>query len=280
MFAVIGKKIFDKLNDSYDFNVANNTLSAELVPNGTFPVIIEIDDWTTTAGAPRFISWRGTLPYAIKFITQGVSGAATQTQISITSGKTYICTYDYESDFGVRVDIGTTVLGDTASNDVYEGVDQAVGTATVEFLFTSNYTGDAYLTITNLSTDSSSEGWLSNISVKEVNNKVFPVIIPQGTSYPATTFEIANVDNFITKSSSLASCDVSLRIACFADNYNTTYNQSKAVVEALDYYSVTYTEDGVSYTAKFRFVSLDDDYYKLPEKFYKNLIFNCLITKN
>ncbi len=112
------------------------------------------------------------------------------------------------------------------------------------------------------------------------SNKVFPVIIPQGTSYPATTFEIANVDNFITKSSSLLACEVGINISTFADDYATTYNQSKAVVEALDLYSVTYTEDSVSYTATFRFDYLNDDYYKSAEKFYKNLIFNCLITKN
>jgi len=89
------------------------------------------------------------------------------------------------------------------------------------------------------------------------NNKVFPVIIPQ-----------------------LNSCDVSIRIACFADTYGATYNQAKAAVEALDLFVVTYTEDSVSYTAKFRFLDLDDDYFKTPEKFYKNVNFNCLIIKN
>ncbi len=29
------------------------------------------------------------------------------------------------------------------------------------------------------------------------NNKVFPVIIPQGVSYPCSTFEITNVSNFV-----------------------------------------------------------------------------------
>lgn len=112
------------------------------------------------------------------------------------------------------------------------------------------------------------------------NNKVFPVIIPQGVAYPCSTFEITNVSNFLSKGSSLDSCDVSIRIACFADTYNTTYNQAKAAVEALDLYEVTYTEDSVSYTAKFRFLDLDDDYFKTPEKFYKNVNFNCLIIKN
>ena len=89
---------------------------------------------------------------------------------------------------------------------------------------------------------------------------VFPVIIPQGTDYPATTYEIANVSNFMSKGSSLASCDVSVNISCFAEGYGTTYNQAKAVVEALDLYQVTYSEDGQSYTAKFRFMNLDDEY--------------------
>ena len=112
------------------------------------------------------------------------------------------------------------------------------------------------------------------------SNKVFPVIIPQGVSYPCSTFEITTVSNFLSKGGSLNSCDVSIRIACFADTYNATYNQAKAAVEALDLYEVTYTEDSVSYTAKFRFLDLDDDYFKTPEKFYKNVNFNCLIIKN
>jgi hypothetical protein len=84
----------------------------------------------------------------------------------------------------------------------------------------------------------------------------------------------------MSKGSSLNSCDVSVNIACFADDYATTYNQAKAVVDALDLYEVSYTEVGQSYTAKFRFENLDDEYFKTPEKFYKNLTFNCLIIKN
>ena len=68
------------------------------------------------------------------------------------------------------------------------------------------------------------------------SNKVFPVIIPQGVSYPCSTFEITNVSNFLSKGASLNSCDVS--------------------------------------------IDLDDDYFKTPEKFYKNVNFNCLIIKN
>jgi len=84
----------------------------------------------------------------------------------------------------------------------------------------------------------------------------------------------------MSKGSSLESCDVSVNISCFAEGYGTTYNQAKAVVGALDLYQVTYSEDGQSYTAKFRFMNLDDEYYKQPEIFYKNLTFNCLIIKN
>ena len=111
------------------------------------------------------------------------------------------------------------------------------------------------------------------------NNKVFPVIVPQDSIFPCSTYEITNVSNFLSKGSSLNSCDVSIRIACLADNYNTTYNQAKAAVEALDLYEVEYTEDSVDYIAKFRFIDLDDDYFKTSEKFYKNINFNCLIIK-
>ena len=111
-------------------------------------------------------------------------------------------------------------------------------------------------------------------------NKVFPVRINQTTSYPATTYEIRDVDNFISKGNSLDSCDISIGINCFAIDYATTYSQAKAAVEALDLYSVTYTEDSVSYTAKFNFESLSDEYFNTPEVFYKEIIFNCLIIKN
>ena len=112
------------------------------------------------------------------------------------------------------------------------------------------------------------------------NNRVFPVIVSQGDNpFPCTTYEITNVSNFLSKGSSLNSCDVTIRLACFADTYNQTYNQAKAAVEALDLYEVEYTEDSVDYVAKFRFIDLDDDYFKTSEKFYKNIIFNCLIIK-
>ena len=120
----------------------------------------------------------------------------------------------------------------------------------------------------------------SDFRIANGMRKVFPVIIPQGVVYPATTFEIMNVSNFLSKGSSLNSCDVSIRIACFADSYLTTYNQAKATVEALDLITVPYTEDGIGYKAKFRFETLDDEYFKSAEKFYKNVIFNCLIIKN
>lgn len=112
------------------------------------------------------------------------------------------------------------------------------------------------------------------------SSKVFPVRINQTTSYPATTYEIRDVDNFISKGSSLDSCNVSIGINCFALDYATTYSQAKAAVEVLDLFSITYTEDGVSYTAKFNFESLSDEYFNTPEVFYKEIIFNCLIIKN
>ena len=112
------------------------------------------------------------------------------------------------------------------------------------------------------------------------SNKVFPVIMSQTASYPATTYRIEDVDNFISKGSSLESCNVTIRISCLAETYITTYNQSKAVVEALDLYKVVYVEDAQSYTAKFNFSSLTDEYHETAEVYYKDIIFNCLIIKN
>jgi len=112
------------------------------------------------------------------------------------------------------------------------------------------------------------------------NDKVFPVIVNQTTSYPATIYNIEDVSNFISKGNSLKSCNLVIRVACFADSYGTTYNQAQGVVEALDLYSVTYTESGESYTAKFNFSSLNDEYHNTAEVYYKDIFFNCLIIKN
>tara|TARA_R100000329_G_scaffold34030_1_gene31702 strand:+ start:1589 stop:1999 length:411 start_codon:yes stop_codon:yes gene_type:complete len=111
-------------------------------------------------------------------------------------------------------------------------------------------------------------------------NRVFPVKISQTSPYPATTYEIRDVDNFLSKQSSLKSCNVSIGVNCYAKDYDTTYLQAKAVVEALDLYQVVYTEDSVQYTAKFNFQSLSDEYFNTPEIYYKEIIFNCLIYKN
>jgi len=112
------------------------------------------------------------------------------------------------------------------------------------------------------------------------SNKVFPVIMNQTASYPATTYRIEDVDNFIAKGSSLDSCNVSIRISCLSPIYSTTYEQSKAVVNALDLYKVLYTEGTQSYTAKFNFSSLTDEYHETAEVYYKDIMFNCLIIKN
>jgi hypothetical protein len=280
MFAVIGKKIFDKLSTSVAFQQAQGVLGDSLLSGDNSTFDSSVGDWFhANPQPPRFV-FHDTTEKALKVQTQGGSTAiGCYAFTDLSASTTYRITYTYKSDYETNwfiEDFGGTEIA-TQSN-------VAAGEGTTYFEFTTASTGSIYrICFQNNSTDAHSYGFLKEVQVTTTtgeNTKVFPVIIPQGTAYPATIFEIANVDNFITKSSSLASCDVSLRIACFADDYNTTYNQSKAVVEALDYYSVTYTEDGVSYTAKFRFVSLDDDYYKLPEKFYKNLIFNCLITKN
>ena len=111
------------------------------------------------------------------------------------------------------------------------------------------------------------------------NNRVFPVRIPQTQKYPCTTYEIMDVDNFVSKNQSLESCNVSIRLATFGKSYTETYSQAKAAVLALDLFSVTYS-DGSSYTAKFNFETLSDEYHNNAEVFYKNIIFNCLIIKN
>lgn len=120
----------------------------------------------------------------------------------------------------------------------------------------------------------------SDFTTVNGSNRVYPVFVPDGASYPNTIYEITNVTDFMSKGSALKSVDVSIEFTCFASDYNTTYNQAKALVEALSLYSVTYTEDGQSYTAKFRFETLRDGYVKVNEKFYKEVNFNCLIIKN
>ena len=274
MFAVIGQKINDRLKGNTNFVNANGkTLGSELISNNT---------WNDTTGwakyppaAPIILSVENN---NLKTLTGAFNTKANAyTTISVQQDKTYFCEYSYNSSYQTSVNVGTSELG----SEIYEGELKSAGTGTVSFTFTATSTATYYVNFTNHSTVANSFGLLTAISVKEITSaKVFPVIIPQGTGYPATTYEIANVTNFMSKGSSLESCDVSVNISCFADGYGTTYNQAKAVVEALDLYQVTYTEDGQSYTAKFRFMNLDDEYYKKPEKFYKNLTFNCLIIKN
>jgi hypothetical protein len=274
MFAVIGQKINDRLKGNTNFVNANGkTLGSELISNNT---------WNDTTGWAKYPA---ASPIALsvennnlKTLTGGFNTKANAyTTISVQQDKTYFCEYSYNSSYQTSVNVGTSELG----SEIYEGELKSAGTGTVSFTFTATSTATYYVSFTNHSTVANSFGLLTAISVKEITSaKVFPVIIPQGTTYPATTYEIANVSNFMSKGSSLESCDVSVNISCFADAYGTTYNQAKAVVEALDLYQVTYTEDGQSYIAKFRFMNLDDEYFKTPEKFYKNLTFNCLIIKN
>lgn len=110
--------------------------------------------------------------------------------------------------------------------------------------------------------------------------QISPVRIPQNANYPYSIYEIIDVDNFMSKGSSLDSCNVSIRLATFAETYNTTYDQAKTAINSLDLYSETYTEDGQAYLAKFSFESLSDEYHNSAEVFYKNINFNCLIIKN
>jgi len=277
MFAVIGKKIFDRLAGSFVFNVANGSIfGSEEITNGQFES--NINGWNVSPSPPRGKSW-DSVNQALVISTLGGSNnyASGYTAIYIETGKNYICEYSYNSQYETSVDIGSNYN----TNNIYEGVKNAAGTGVASFVFSATTTGFVFLHFNNWSEVQYSEGRLNYITLKEVTNLgVFPVIIPQGSEYPATTYEIRNVSNFMSKGSSLNSCDVSVNIACFADDYATTYNQAKAVVDALDLYEVSYTEVGQSYTAKFRFENLDDEYFKTPEKFYKNLTFNCLIIKN
>ena len=272
MFAVIGQKINDRLKSNANFVNANGkTLGSELISNNTWN---DTTGWATQTSPPRSISVENN---NLKVSTLAGLESLAYTAISVEEGKSYFCEYSYNSSYATSVDVGTFAT----SSSIHEGVHNSAGTGTTSFSFTANSTSTYYLSFWNHSTANGSFGLLTAVSVKEITGaKVFPVIIPQGTGYPATTYEIANVSNFMSKGSSLESCDVSVNISCFAEGYGTTYNQAKAVVEALDLYQVTYSEDGQSYTAKFRFMNLDDEYYKQPEKFYKNLTFNCLIIKN
>jgi len=274
MFAVIGQKIYDRLGLSLDFREAQQEFVGAEVISNTEP-FTSTSGWFGTPSPPRYVSAAG--GNLVFQSTDSTVDSMLSTSIYLIGGTDYVCEYNLESEFTNQVMIGTVPY----STSIYGGPIEQSGEVKRSFTFSTNNSGYMFLTFIAFS-DNASASLLKSATIKPVGTKlkVSPVVIPQGATYPFTTYEIDNVDNFLTKTKSLLSCDLSIRIACFADLYKTTYLQSKAVVEALDYYSVTYTEDGVSYTAKFRFDSLSDDYYKQPEKFYKNLIFNCLITKN
>jgi hypothetical protein len=113
--------------------------------------------------------------------------------------------------------------------------------------------------------------------------KIFPVKVKEFATYPCATYQIIGVDNFITKSNSLNTSNLTLGINCYAENYAATSSLAKAVIEALDYYQTQYSEVGVggnTYTIKFHFDNLSDEFYDTPEVYYKEIIFNCLIIKN
>ena len=287
MFAVIGKKIVDRLNGNAAFNVANDSGKTQELFNASFPLSSTYGwSWTdpptdvsvTSEGNLKIVGGTSPLDVGNPIVSAGMLDLPARTK--------YIATIKYNAPFyPIRVNIGTTTYG----SDVLQGEWLPKTTLseyiTYSFTFESNDTFIDTFYI-NFELDQDEPGTnrafiLSYASVKEIGDKkVFPVIIPQEVDYPAVTYEITNVTNFMSKGASLNSCNLSVRLACFADSYGTTYNQAKAVVEALDLYSVTYTEDGQSYTAKFRFIDLDDDYYKNAEKFYKNINFDCLIIKN
>lgn len=274
MFAIIGQKINDRLGENFNFKVANGALGSEVFSNTTFN---DTTGWFSTPTPPRSVSaTNNTLTF--QSLDSSVDSALFA-DIALQTNSTYLIEYNSDSSFSTQILIGAT----PGESSIYSGAIESAGEVNKVITFNtgSMATGTKFFSlIANSSNPSFST--LKSISLRKLvsGTKVFPVIIPQGTTYPATTYEISNVSNFMSKGGSLNSCDVSINISCFADGYATTYNQAKAVVEALDLYQVTYNEDGQSYTAKFRFMNLDDEYYKQPEKFYKNLTFNCLIIKN
>lgn len=277
MFAVIGKKIVEKLNSSSDFNTANGSDKPELITNNTF---VNTLGWAAVNGSIRASG--GVLILERPTDISNTNNPTTYFQTSaLTNGKKYLCNITYTT---YHKDVIANISHQSVNgNDIYDGVTLPKGpNRKVAFEFE----GTGTFVYFNFQIESEDFGAqvlasIDEISIKEVGDKkVFPVIIPQEVGYPAVTYEITNVTNFMSKGSSLKSCNVSIRLSCFADSYGTTYNQAKAIVEALDLYSVTYTEDGQSYTAKFRFIDLDDEYFKNAEKFYKNIIFDCLIIKN
>jgi len=285
MFAVIGKKIVDRLNGNAAFNVANDSGKSQELFNATFP-LSNTYSWNSVDPPTEVsITSEGNL-----FVQGGIHPLDVGNPI-VSSGfvadanKEYIVTIKYSAPFyPIRVNVGTTTYGSEVLQGEWLPTTAQEEYITYSFTFKSGQYGN--IRYVNFELDQDEPGTnrqfvLSFASVKEIGDKkVFPVIIPQEVDYPAVTYEITNVTNFMSKGASLNSCNLSVRLACFADSYGTTYNQAKAIVEALDLYSVTYTEDGQSYTAKFRFIDLDDDYYKNAEKFYKNINFDCLIIKN
>ena len=274
MFAVIGQKIYEKLRNSLDLLQAQGEyIGAEVVSN-TEP-FTNTNGWFSTPTPPRYVT--ATSGVLLFTSTDPTIDGMLSSSIFLNSGGTYVCEYSLDSPFKNQVMIGISPYG----SSIYAGPIEQSGDIKRSFRFTVGSGGYMFLSFVAFS-DTAQASILRSITIKAVDTKakISPVIIPQGTVYPATTYEIRNVSNFMSKGSSLNSCDVSVNISCFADKYATTYNQAKAVVDALDLYEVTYTEDGQSYTAKFRFENLDDEYFKTPEKFYKNLTFNCLIIKN
>lgn len=104
-----------------------------------------------------------------------------------------------------------------------------------------------------------------------VGDKIYPVVIPQNSEFPAISFYISSdtPDHQKVDASTQSSTDV--QIKCVHDSYETNTDLSAAVQSALDKIKGTYY--GVEIQATF-FNGTDDLYDSQAQKFMKILNFN------
>ena len=194
MFAVIGKKIVDKLNGNANFNAANDSGKSQELLNATFP-LSDTSDWNWQ-DPPTEV----TLSQSGFLLIQGGTDPAdtgnpmVSTGFTVSKDKEYLVRVTYNAPYyPIRFKIGTTVYG----NDVYDG--EYLPKTTLSGYQDFNFTFKADISTSidqfylNAELDKSLVGGfrnfiISSASVKEVGDKkVFPVIIPQEVDYPATT---------------------------------------------------------------------------------------------
>jgi len=109
-----------------------------------------------------------------------------------------------------------------------------------------------------------------------VGNRIYPVIMPQGTAYPFVEFETSTSSPDYTKDG-VAGDNHSLTINCVSKSYEQCISMAEAVRKALELVEAEYDEYDVT---DCRLESCDDDYISEIDAFCATLTFSAETADN